>query len=377
MSATSLKIRTRRLRNLMKGRPVLAIFEVCLRCNSACGYCSLPLNQGRYEMTRAEIRRVFSALYANGIRNVFVQGGEPLVRRDLADVLEDLAEVGLGLSLVTNGTRFTPELVARLAKLPITIAVSLDTLDRDRYRRIRGADHLLRVLRGIELLAEFPHPKFITCIISEQNRQDVIDVTRFARDHEFIPVIGVYHWGIEHYGKIDPALQYERTAAVQVVQEVLDSGLVPRGYFSNYLRDNIRWLKGDSLEPCDAGRYSITIDASGNVAPCLALKPFGNLLESTLDEILGAFDREAIKGCSDRSSCNILCSRVVGSNLRHPVSALLAWASMWVGAQKVPQRTASGGRNAPPENDTLTVDNARGLGKGAPDGPRIRKAEEI
>ena len=113
------------------------------------------------------------------------------------------------------------------------------------------------------------------------------------------------------------------------------------------------------------------------MAPCLALKPFGNLLESTLDEILGAFDREAIKGCSDRSSCNILCSRVVGSNLRHPVSALLAWASMWVGAQKVPQRTASGGRNAPPENDTLTVDNARGLGKGAPDGPRIRKAEEI
>ena len=35
--------------NLMRGRPVAAVFEVCLRCNSACGYCDLPLNTGRYD----------------------------------------------------------------------------------------------------------------------------------------------------------------------------------------------------------------------------------------------------------------------------------------------------------------------------------------
>ena len=48
--------------NLMAGRPVLATFQVNLRCNSACGYCNLPLNVGRYEMTREEIQRVFSGL---------------------------------------------------------------------------------------------------------------------------------------------------------------------------------------------------------------------------------------------------------------------------------------------------------------------------
>ena len=37
--------------NLIAGRPVLATFQVNLRCNSACGYCDLPLNVGRYEMT--------------------------------------------------------------------------------------------------------------------------------------------------------------------------------------------------------------------------------------------------------------------------------------------------------------------------------------
>jgi MoaA/NifB/PqqE/SkfB family radical SAM enzyme len=77
------------------------------------------------------------------------------------------------------------------------------------------------------------------------------------------------------------------------------------------------------LASCDAGRYSVAIDASGNVSPCLALPHAGNLLESSLGEILERLDREAITRCSERSSCNMLCSRVVGSILRQPVSAMM------------------------------------------------------
>ncbi|MEW6246497.1 MAG: radical SAM protein [Nitrospirota bacterium] len=313
----------RPLGNLLCGRPILAVFEVCLRCNSACGYCNLPLNVGRYEMTREEIRRVFSSLYRDGLRFLFIQGGEPLLRRDLPEVLDDLAAIGFALTLITNGTRLTPNLVAALARLKISVSVSLDTLDRERYRQIRGADQLDQVLKGIELLADFPRAKYLTCIVSEVNRGDVLDVVRFARARGFVPVVGAYHWGIERYGKVEPALLYERQVARAVFSQVLELGLVPPGYFRRYLRDNVRWLGGESLEPCDAGRYSIAIDASGNVAPCLALKPAGNLLESSLDDILTRFDGEAIQACSDRSSCNMLCSRVVGSALRHPVSALL------------------------------------------------------
>ncbi len=313
----------RPLLNLLQGRPILAVFEVCLRCNSACGYCNLPLNVGRYEMTREEIRRVFARLYRDGLRFVFVQGGEPLLRRDMADILEDLAEIGFGLTLITNGTRLTPEIVARLAELPLNLSISLDTLDRNRYRQIRGADQLPQVLSGIDLLGDFRHPKYLTCIVSELNRGDVVDVVRFGRCRGFIPVVGAYHWGIERYGKVDPALQYRRRSAIEVFEQVLESGLVPRGYFRDYLRDNIRWLGGDSLNRCDAGRYSIAVDASGNVAPCLALKHAGNLLESSLDEILARIDRAAVRACSDRSSCNMMCSRVVGSTLRHPLSAMM------------------------------------------------------
>ena len=178
------------IRNLVRQKPVLAVFEVCLRCNSACGYCNLPLNVGRYEMTREEIRRVFTGLYHDGLRFVFVQGGEPLLRRDLAEILGDLAAIGFRLTLITNGTRFTPELIARLSALSLSVSVSLDRLDRDRYRRIRGADQLPAVLEGITWLDAFPHEKFLTCIVSDLNREDVLDVVRFARARGFLPVVG-------------------------------------------------------------------------------------------------------------------------------------------------------------------------------------------
>lgn len=316
------------IENLVRGRPVLAVFEISLRCNSACGYCDLPLNVGRYEMSRGEIHRVFKHLYEEGLRVVLVQGGEPMIRKDLLDVLEDFRDIGFRLALITNGTLFNENRIERLAKIEAAISVSLDTLDRTRYRQIRGADQLRRVLTGIDLLESYPHAKYLTCIVSDRNRDEVLEICRFARNKGFVPVVGAYHWEIERYGKATPDLQYERDTAVEVFRDVLASNLVPRGYFRDYLKDNERWLLGDGLPRCDAGRYSIAIDSSGNVAPCLALRHCGNLLDTTLPEILAGMDHDAIETCSDRSSCNMLCSRVVGSSIRNPLSAFLAHARL-------------------------------------------------
>lgn len=304
--------------NLVRGRPVMAVYEINLQCNSRCGYCDLPLNEGRYEMTRDEIRRVFAGLYATGLRYVFVQGGEPTLRKDLPEVLDDLSAMGFGLCVVTNGTRLTDDLVARMAAAGASISVSLDTLDRDRYKRIRGADQLLRVQAGIERLANYPHPKFITCIVSEQNRGDATDVARFARERGFAPIFGAYHWDKGRYGKADEGLKYSNEDAIAVFETLLATDLIPPGYYRRYAEDNIRWLSGEDLGRCDAGRHSIAIDATGNVAGCLGHAAAGNLLEQDLGDILDAMDHAALRACSDAGTCNLVCGRAVGSALRHP-----------------------------------------------------------
>lgn len=309
------------LRNLVLRRPLLAVFQVNLRCNSSCGYCNLPLNVGRYEMSRQEIRTVFSGLYRDGLRLVFLQGGEPLVRRDLLGVLQDLHEIGFHLTLITNGTKLTPVLVEQFDQLSMSLSISLDTLDRATYKLIRGADQLDEVLAGLDLLHHYRHPKFLTCIVSEVNRHEVSDVVGFARNRGFLPVVGAYHWDVGLYGKQDPSLMFDRQQAGLVFERLLEEETLPSGYLRQYAKDNVAWLNGRPLRPCDAGRYSIAIDASGNVSPCLSLPAAEDLLDSSLSEILERFDRRVIQDCSDRSSCNRLDGRVIGSVIRHPIAA--------------------------------------------------------
>ena len=309
------------LTNLVLRRPLLAVFQANLRCNSSCGYCNLPLNVGRYEMSRQEIRNIFAGLYNDGLRFVFVQGGEPLLRRDLHGILKDLVEIGFHLTLITNGTKLTSHLVRQFDDLSVSLSISLDTLDRDKYQRIRGADQLNEVLAGFELLRHYRRPKFLTCIVSELNRDEVNEIVTFAGQRGFLTVVGAYHWEVGLYGKRDTTLMYDRQQARLVFERLLEQDLLPPGYLRQYTKDNIAWLRGEALKPCDAGKYSIAIDASGNVSPCLSLPAAGNLLHSSLHDILAQFDRQEIQHCSDRSSCNRLDGRVIGSVLRHPIAA--------------------------------------------------------
>ncbi|MEL7304849.1 MAG: radical SAM protein [Myxococcota bacterium] len=320
----------RALRNLATGRPVMAVFEVCLRCNSRCGYCDLPLNRGRYELSRDEIRTLFTELHRDGLRFIFVQGGEPLVRKDVLDVLEDLRDIGFGLCLVTNGTKLSETIIARLADLEVAISVSLDTLDRERYRRIRGADQLEQVLAGLHRLEGYPWPKFIACIVSEENRDDVEAVCRFANAHGFAPIVGAYHWEIGRYGKVDPTLTYARERAAVTFEMLLKRGLLPSGFYTDYAKSNIQWLRGEKLPRCDAARHSIAIDASGNVAACLAQPSAGNLREHSLREILAAMNHEASRRA--RSQVPATCCAVVWSGALFGIrGAACAHRCVWRG----------------------------------------------
>ena len=305
--------------NVLTQKPLLAIVELTLRCNSACRYCDLELNQGHYEMTRDEIKRIFKDLYRQGLRFLLLQGGEPTLRRDLPEIISDLSDMGYHLTLITNGTRLRPQLVEHLDAHKVSLSISLDTLQRGRYAEIRGRDQLNDVMEGLSYLREYKAPKFITCVVSQKNLGEVPAVAQFAKERGFLPIIGAYHWDIARYGKVDEELQYQNKEVIDCFEALLQSGLIPEGYCQHYLRDNIQWLKTKSLPPCDAGRYSISIDCSGKVAPCLALPKTASLLEHSLEELMSQFDKDDIKGCSDASSCNLLCSRAIGSHLKHPM----------------------------------------------------------
>ena len=156
------------------------------RCNFRCSYCSpLGLEQHEDPLTRPEVARLVSLFARLGARRVRLTGGEPTLRKDLVEVVGDVAAVpGIEeVALTTNGQGLA-ELAAPLRRAGLArVNVSLDTLDPDKLHRISGrAATLDRIVRGIAAAhdAGFASVKLNAVVVQGVNDDEVGSLARFA-----------------------------------------------------------------------------------------------------------------------------------------------------------------------------------------------------
>jgi cyclic pyranopterin phosphate synthase len=145
-----------------------------------------------------EIARIFVLL---GVTKIRLTGGEPLVRKDAAKIIEQLSVYPVELTLTTNGTRLH-EFLPVLKKGGVrSINVSLDTLDRDKFQVMTKRDQYEKVLDNIRLLAgENIHVKVNVVMMKGVNDSEINDFVALTKDlpvHirfiEFMPFSG-NHW---------------------------------------------------------------------------------------------------------------------------------------------------------------------------------------
>jgi cyclic pyranopterin phosphate synthase len=131
-------------------RPVSNL-RICLtpRCNLSCIYCHAEgETSSREQMSVDEIREILRVAAGFGIRNVKFTGGEPTLRTDLTEIIGSIPP-GMESSLTTNGTMLAG-IADDLKRAGLArVNVSLDSLDRETYRKITGTDRLTDVLDGI------------------------------------------------------------------------------------------------------------------------------------------------------------------------------------------------------------------------------------
>jgi cyclic pyranopterin phosphate synthase len=171
-------------------------------CNLKCIYCSvgqiLPL---RHEdiLSYEEIERVVRVAAGMGISKIRLTGGEPLMRPDFCTLVKMIAGIeGIDdISLTTNGIllgRFAAEL--REAGLR-RVNISLDTLKKDRFKKITGLDRLKDVLAGIEAAHKqgLEPVKINMVVLKGINDDEVVDFARKTIDDkwhvryiEFMPI---------------------------------------------------------------------------------------------------------------------------------------------------------------------------------------------
>jgi len=156
-------------------------------CNLNCSYCSMGsrLNLPRDEiLSYEEIQRLVEVAASMGISKVRLTGGEPLLRSDLSELVRTLSQIeGIDdISLTTNGillSKYAIELKEAGLK---RVNVSLDTLKKDRFKRITGGDKLGEVLSGIEVahLAGLEPVKINIVVLQGINDDEILDFARMS-----------------------------------------------------------------------------------------------------------------------------------------------------------------------------------------------------
>lgn len=172
-------------------RPILSFrMSITNRCNLNCLYCHhdgmLP---SKDEMTPLEIEKITKIAKDLGVRRVRLSGGEPLIRKDIVDIVDKISQIGFkDISITTNGTylsKYSKDLKdAGLDR----VNVSLDTLNKDRYKFLTKKDYLDSVKDGILKAVEVGlSPVKINMVMMKGiNEDEVWDMFRFSRDNGLI-----------------------------------------------------------------------------------------------------------------------------------------------------------------------------------------------
>jgi cyclic pyranopterin phosphate synthase len=167
------------------GRPLETLrVSITDRCNFRCVYC-MPKDvfgrdhaflERRELLSFEEIARVVGVFAGLGIRTVRITGGEPLVRRDVEQLVEQLAEIPeLELTLTTNGALLAQKAEA-LARAGLDrITVSLDSVDDATFRALNDVDFPVeRVLEGIDAAAAAGLPVKVNAVVKRGVNDDGI-----------------------------------------------------------------------------------------------------------------------------------------------------------------------------------------------------------
>ena len=180
------------------------------RCNFRCFYClpngEPPLARRATILTFEEIAYLAEIFVSLGIEKIRLTGGEPMLRRNIEELVAKLSRLKpdlRDLALTTNGFAIPKKAEALKTAGLDRMTISLDTLNTIRFREITGSDSLEEVLEAIEAAKQqgFEPLKINAVIVRGINDDEIVDFAGFARRNdlemrfiEYMPLDSGHDW---------------------------------------------------------------------------------------------------------------------------------------------------------------------------------------
>ncbi|MCW4022066.1 MAG: radical SAM protein [archaeon] len=325
MGSSALKMEERPLLYMMTWR--------CTRaCNYNCTYCSFgsqpyPVN----EINTEGGKKIVDELYGLGAKWFGLSGGEPLVRKDIFEIIEHAKSLGMNVSLITNGYFAKGNILEKLIRNEVMTAVSLDgTEQTNDMTRGKGSYKI-----AVEAMKNLSDGNVFDCIVSTLNRRNCSEVEHIADlGYKYNATRVVYHNYIpvgraqEHLDLAPTPEQYEETwNRVYDLMQQYQNKMSINVYCPFFARiakergmpDFDYWFENVFLGQCFIGGRYMGLLENGDIRPCGFNEGYrtGNIKNQSMKEIwtemqtsdftLKLKDRSNLKGkcgvCEYRDIC--------------------------------------------------------------------------
>ena len=250
------------------------------RCNLRCVYC-MP-EEGIENISHEEILsydeiiRICKCIANLGIKKIKITGGEPLVRKDIIDLIKEIKGInGIDeVTITTNGVLLY-EMADQLYEAGIdAINISLDTLNRDKFLKITRRDKYENVSMAIEKLIDLGVKVKINCLaIKENNLSEIVKIAAYSKNYnidvrfiELMPIgYGKNYTGISN--EVILGLLEDEYGSFKKVKEKRGNG--PAVYYKNdKFKGYIGLISAISNEFCETCNR-VRLTANGFLKLCL------------------------------------------------------------------------------------------------------------
>jgi MoaA/NifB/PqqE/SkfB family radical SAM enzyme len=254
------------------GGPYMAEFDITYRCNCRCRMCQRWNDPRRESLDLADYRRLASEFRQMAVHQISVAGGEPLMRKDVFDIMRGFADQNLSVNLCTNGLLVEKYAARIIASGATCVTVSLDGVNAASHDTIRGlAGAYDRAEAGIHrLLSRRRSWRPIVRVRMTVSSLNQYEIRAFFQKWQGVAddvlLQPVHHCGDSYYtgmGRADLALNPD-VLADQLKETPLSN--------DTYMGTLIASLRKNGTYPdyrCFAGVLMARIDPWGNVYPCL------------------------------------------------------------------------------------------------------------
>ena len=320
-SANIKQILTRRC--ALRGIPISGIFELTPRCNLNCKMCYVRLTPAEMEplgreLTAEQWLDIAAQAKEAGLVFLLITGGEPTLRDDFPYIYEKLAQMGLSISINTNGTMLTPAIREVWHRLPpAQVNVTVYGTCREDYRNLCGNPDAYDVMvDGVHWLLSEGILTHLNATMTPENSEKWLEIEEFAKNCGTQLRMTTYCFPPVRRNGCSVCPQFQRLSPEEAAQLMINDLYFREGsetvkYHAEHLsappHAECELGVGETIQ-CLAGRSQFWVSWNGTMTPC------GMLKEPESDPVSQGFAdawaqlhqaTTAIRLCPDCVDCDI------------------------------------------------------------------------